>query len=79
MGKKFVMVEVHDYNSLETYIDTFRKIAAHLKKQEERLVLLDTPDFNLNTNREMAEFFLTLQKNVHGKESHHLHDGLSPR
>ena len=31
-----------------------------MEKQEERLVLLETPNFNLN--REMAEFFLTLQK-----------------
>ena len=62
VGEKFIMVEVHDFNSLETNIDTYRKIAAHLEKQEERLVLLQTPNFNLNTNTEMAEFFLTLQK-----------------
>ena len=54
------MVEVNDYNSIDYNIDTFRKIAAHLEKQEERLVLLETPTFNLN--REIAEFFLTLQK-----------------
>ena len=36
VGEKFSTVEVNDYNSLETKIDTFRKIAAHLEKQEER-------------------------------------------
>jgi len=60
VGEKFTMVEVHDYNTLETNIDTFRKIAVHLEKQEERLVLLETINFNLN--RETAELFLTLQK-----------------
>jgi len=60
VGEKFTLVEVHDYNSFETNIETYRKIAAHLEKQEERLVLLETA--NLNLSREMAEFFLILQK-----------------
>ena len=62
VGEKFVMVEVHDFNSFETNIETYRKIATHMEKQEERLVLLETANFTLNTNREMAELFLTLQK-----------------
>ena len=59
--EKFTMVEVHDYNSWETNTDSYRKVATDLEKQEERLVLLETLNFNLN-NRWMAEFFLTLQK-----------------
>merc|ERR1711990_364805 len=59
VGEKFTMVEVHGY-CIETNIDTYRKIAAHLEKQEEKLVLLETSNFTLNM--EMAEFFLILQK-----------------
>ena len=46
VGEKFTMVEVHNYNTMQYNIDTFRAIAAHMEKQEERLSKLDTPIFN---------------------------------
>ena len=58
------MVEVMDYNSMDYNIDTYRRIAADMEEEEERLVLLETFNINLNreTTREMAEIFSALQK-----------------
>ena len=47
VGEKFTMVEVKDYNSMNDNIDTYRRIAAHMEEQEERLVLLETLNFSL--------------------------------
>ena len=64
LGEKFTMVEVQDFNSMNTNIETFRRIAVHMAKQEERLVRLETLNCSLSREitREMAEIFSTLQK-----------------
>ena len=60
--EKFTMVEVHNYNTMQYNIDTFRRNATHMEKQEERLSKLDTPLFNFTKRcRELAEIFLNLQ------------------
>ena len=62
VGEKFTMVEVDNYNTMQYNIDTFRRIAAHMEKQEKRLSKLDTPLFNFTKRcRELAEIFLNLQ------------------
>ena len=62
LGEKFTMVEVQDYNSMKYNIDTFKKIATHMEKQEEKLVRLETPNVHLTSLREIAEIFLVLQE-----------------
>ena len=62
LGEKFTMVEVQDYNSMNYNIDTFKKITAHMEKQEEKLVRLETQNVHLTSLREVVEIFLVLQE-----------------